>query len=158
MQGCPFSGNMPLGIPKKRVKSKKAFHFSSKKRSARVTCDCSAKKHQTAAAGRVLRVQGCPFSGKMPLGIPKKRVKPKKAFHFSSKKRSAPKEARQRRVREAVLRVQGCPFFYSMSTASHRCMESPTPHSACVLCIWMQKWLLSSVPSSMNLPNVTMTF
>ena len=110
------------------------------------------------AAGRVLRVQGCPFSGKMPLGIPKKRVKPKKAFHFSSKKRSAPKEARQRRVREAVLRVQGCPFFYSMSTASHRCMESPTPHSACVLCIWMQKWLLSSVPSSMNLPNVTMTF
>jgi hypothetical protein len=89
VQGCPFSGNMPLGIPKKRVKSKKAFHFSSKKRSARVTCDCTAQKHQTAAAGRVLRVQGCPFSGNMPLGIPKKRVKSKKAFHFSSKKRSA---------------------------------------------------------------------
>jgi hypothetical protein len=45
---------MPLGSPKKRVKSKKAFHFSSKKRSARYTCNGSGREHETDAAGRVL--------------------------------------------------------------------------------------------------------
>jgi hypothetical protein len=46
-----FQEKMPLGTPKKRVKSKKSFHLSSKKSGARVTCNCSGRKHQSAAAG-----------------------------------------------------------------------------------------------------------
>jgi hypothetical protein len=46
-----FSGKMPLGTPKKRVKSKKSFHLNSKKSGARVTCNCSGRKLQSAAAG-----------------------------------------------------------------------------------------------------------
>jgi len=49
--GLIFSGKMRLGTPKKRVQSKKSFHLSSKKSGARVTCNCSGRKHQSAAAG-----------------------------------------------------------------------------------------------------------
>jgi hypothetical protein len=57
-----FSGKMPLGTPKKRVKSKKSFHLSLKKSGARVTCNCSARKHESAAAaGWVFRVQSSSF-------------------------------------------------------------------------------------------------
>jgi hypothetical protein len=59
--GLIFSGQMPLGSPKKRVLSKKAFLFSSKKRGARVACNRSGHEHQSAAVGRVLRVQASSF-------------------------------------------------------------------------------------------------
>ena len=49
--GLIFSGKMRLGTPKKRVKSKKSFHLSSKTSGARVTRTCSGRKHQSAAAG-----------------------------------------------------------------------------------------------------------
>ncbi len=71
---------MPLGSLKKRVKSKKAFHFSSKKRSADVTCNGSAQKHRTAAVGRVLRVQGSPFQDRCLLAALKRGSSQKKLF------------------------------------------------------------------------------
>jgi hypothetical protein len=89
LQGSSFQEKMPLGTPKKRVRSKKSFHLSSKKSGARVTCNCSGRKHQSAAAGRVFRLQGSSFQEKMPLGTPKKRVRSKKSFHLSSKKSGA---------------------------------------------------------------------
>ncbi len=71
--GLIFSGKMPLGTPKKRVKSKISFHMSSKKSGARLTCNCSGRNRQLAAAGRVFRLQGSYFQGKCLLAPLKRR-------------------------------------------------------------------------------------
>ena len=61
---------------------KKAFHFSSKKRGARVACNRSGHEHQVDAAGRVLRVQASSFQDRCPLAALKRGCFQKKAFHF----------------------------------------------------------------------------
>ena len=77
-----------MAAPKRGCVQEKAFLFSSKKRGARVACNRSGHEHQSAAVGRVLRVQGLIFSGKTLHESSKKRVRSKKAFLFSSKKRT----------------------------------------------------------------------
>ena len=111
-----FSGQMPLGSPKKRVRSKKAFHFSSKKRGARVACNRSGHEHQVDAAGRVLRVQASSFQERRVMTALKRGCVQKKAFHFSSKKRGARvacnRSGHEHQVDAAgrVLRVQASSF------------------------------------------------
>jgi len=64
LQGSPFQAKCFFGSPTRGCFQKKAFHYSSKTRSARATCNCAAPKHETGAAGRVLRLQGSPFQAK----------------------------------------------------------------------------------------------
>jgi hypothetical protein len=87
-----FSGKMPLGTPQKRVTSKKSFHLSSKKSGARVTAIAHAESINRlchSCCGLSISITGLIFSGKMPLGTPKKRVTSQKSFHLSSKKSGA---------------------------------------------------------------------
>jgi SRSO17 transposase len=51
VRGSSFLEKTWLDSLKKRVQSKKSFHLSSKKSGARVTCNCSGRKLQSAAAG-----------------------------------------------------------------------------------------------------------
>ena len=83
--GVIFSGKMPLGTPKKRVKSKKIFSFRLKKSSARFTCNCAAQKHQTGAAGRVLRLQGCPAQERRVSAALKRGSSQKNSFPFAER-------------------------------------------------------------------------
>ena len=62
---------------------KKAFLFSSKKRGARVACNRSGHEHQSAAVGRVLRVQASSFQERRVMTALKRGCVQKKSFHFS---------------------------------------------------------------------------
>jgi glycine cleavage system aminomethyltransferase T len=61
VQASSFLGKTRHDSPKKRVRSKKFFSFQLKKRGARVACNRSGHEHQSAAVGRVLRVQASSF-------------------------------------------------------------------------------------------------
>ena len=83
LQSSPFQGRCLSAALKRGSFGEKAFHCGSKKRSARVTCNCSGHEHQTGAAGRVLRLQGSPFQGRChPLRSPKQMVLVEKGFSF----------------------------------------------------------------------------
>jgi hypothetical protein len=80
---------MPLGSLKKKVKSKKSFSFQFKEKKRGRDMQWLGPKASNGCCGTSFASAGVPFSGQMPLGNPKKRVKSKNAFHFGSKKRSA---------------------------------------------------------------------
>ncbi len=72
-----FSGKMPLGTPKKRVKSKKRFSFEFKEKWRARDMQLLSPQASIGCCGLSFSITELIFSGKMPLGTPKKRVKSK---------------------------------------------------------------------------------
>ena len=90
VQGRSFQDKCPLAALLKRgCVQKNSFHFSSKKRGARVARNRSGHEHQSAAVGRVLRVQASSFQERRVMTALKRGCVQKNSFHFSSKKRGA---------------------------------------------------------------------
>jgi len=82
-----FSGQMPLSSPKKRVKSKKRFSFEFKEKWRARDMQLLSPQASIGCCGLSFSITGLIFSGKMPLGTPKKRVKSKKRFSFEFKEK-----------------------------------------------------------------------
>ena len=72
-----FSGQMPLSSPKKRVKSKKSFSVQFKEKKRARDMQLLSPQASIGCCGLSFSITGLIFSGKMPLGTPKKRVKSK---------------------------------------------------------------------------------
>jgi len=89
VQASSFQGRRVMTALKRGCVQKNSFHFSSKKRGARVACNRSDHEHQSAAVGRVLRVQASSFQERRVMTALKRGCVQKNSFHFSSKKRGA---------------------------------------------------------------------
>ena len=74
------AGKMPLGTPKKRVKSKKRFSFEFKEKWRAPHMQLLRPQPSIGCCGTSFSITGLVFSGKMSLGTPKKRVKSKNLF------------------------------------------------------------------------------
>ena len=74
-----FSGQMPLSSPKKRVKSKKRFSFELKEKWRARDMQLLSPQASIGCCGLSFSITELIFSGKMPLGTPKKRVLSKKS-------------------------------------------------------------------------------
>ena len=77
--GLNFSGKMPLSSPKKRVKSKKSFSFELKEKWRARDMQLLSPQVSIGCCRLSFSITELIFSGKMPLGTPKKRVKSKKS-------------------------------------------------------------------------------
>ena len=83
VQASSFQERRVVTAPKRGCVQEKAFLFSSKKRGARVACNRSGHEHQSAAVGRVLRVQASSFQERRVMTALKRGCVQKKSFHFS---------------------------------------------------------------------------